>query len=256
MRTMTTDPVWFANTTAVIAAAISGAAFGAAALSAWYARQQAHAARRQARTNEDAVRLQAEALRGQASDTAKALEIAHQSAAALRAQADDTHAALEIAKQSADAAERLAEANEALATTGQRGWLVVFTNSGSADHHWEIHKKAVIRCVLVFKNIGKTAITDVRIRYCQKVAEVEPTDYYPQNVDRYSTLPPHSDIPLNDSFDCDRATWERLNAREARLYFYGNAIYMDIFGKLRTTQWCFEFTNNELHPCERGNRLE
>jgi hypothetical protein len=220
---------------AVVAIIISVLAWRASYRQKKASERQATAAETQLDFQAKALQSQAEALRTQSADTAKALEIAEESANALKAQAGDTHAALEIARQNAEATERLAEVTAALAISGQRGWLVVFKNSRAADHHWEVHNKAVVRCFLLFKNIGKTAITDVHMRYCTKVSAAEPTDYYPQETKSYATVPPNGDIPLNYSFDCNAATWEKLNAGTEKVYFYGNAIYFDVFGQPRTT---------------------
>lgn len=241
---------------AVIAIVISVLAWRAA-------RRQAVAGERQARAAEETVRLQAEALRSQASDTARALEIARESsdsakasAEALQAQAHDTHEALEIAKQSAAAAERLAEANEALAIVGQRGWLMVFDPSSSVEDHASIHNKVIVRCHVLFKNIGKTAINDIYVRHCESVSATEPTDYTGLHTVRRTTVAPNGDISLNQLYECTPTEFSKIKAGALTLYFYGNTTYRDIFNQLRTTRWRLAFDGNILMAGEKGNEFD
>jgi len=241
---------------AVVAIVISVLAWRAA-------RRQAVAGERQAGAAEETVRLQAEALRSQASDTARALEIARESsdaakasAEALQAQAHDTHAALDIAKQSAEAAERLAEANEALAIVGQRGWLIVFDTSPLVEDHASIHNKVIVRCHILFKNVGKTAINDIHVRHCEKVQTIEPTDYAGLHTIRRTTVAPNGDVSLDQLYECTPTEFSEIKTGGLRLYFYGNTTYRDIFSHLRTTRWRLAFDGNNLAACETGNEFD
>jgi hypothetical protein len=241
---------------AVVAIVISVLAWRAA-------RRQAVAGERQAGAAEETVRLQADALRSQASGTASALEIARESndaakagAEALQAQAHDTHAALEIAKQSADAAERVAEANEALAIVGQRGWLIVFDTDPIVEDHSSIHNKVIVRCHILFKNVGKTAIHDIRVRHCEKVSATEPTDYAGLHTVRRTTVAPDGEVSLIQLYEGTPAEYAKIKAGALMLHFYGNTIYRDIFNHLRTTRWRLAFDGNDLTACETGNEFD
>jgi hypothetical protein len=69
---------------------------------AWRAAKRQARAKRQAEAGEEAVRLQA---------------------AALKSQAEDTHRAIEVATRSATASEAIAKSTEFLAEVGQRPWI-------------------------------------------------------------------------------------------------------------------------------------
>jgi hypothetical protein len=104
----------------------------------------------------------------------KNADVAKISADALTAQAQDTHQALEIARQSVAAAERLAEANEILATAGQRGWLVVTGAQVSTD---SARPRVAIRSEFTFKNVGKVPISGIRLGHCERSLIDAPKDF-------------------------------------------------------------------------------
>jgi hypothetical protein len=256
---MPADPQWFANDVAVLVAVISGLALGVAGMAAWYARRQAHAGERQANAGEVAVRLQAEALKSSAEDTARALEIAKEnsdaakaSAAALKAQAADTHSALDIAKVSADAAVRLAEANEALAISAQRAWIVVdcmqtgrYTGDGCG-----------FKFVVQIRNCGRTPAFGLRVRYCVNCLEEEPYDYVEcQNI-HFVNLAAESTIPMPLEPNYDAEECKAIKDGVRRVYLYGNVSYDDIYGYGRSTKWKYVVTDTGLEPVSMGNKSE
>jgi len=259
---MAADPQWFANDVAVAAAVVSGIALAVAVMSAWYARRQALASERQAGAGEESVRLQAVALKSSAEDTARALQLAQASsdaakasADALQAQAEHTRQALETAQRSAEAAERLAEANEALAITGQRGWLIVFKAQGAAQHLPE-HSKVIVRAAFVFRNVGKTPIAKIFLRHCEKVLPHDPKGYSGLTLERHATLAPAAEIELSVLSECSLDEFSKVKERELKVYFYGNAMYEDIFGYSHEITWQWEFDGDNLFVSEKGNTFK
>jgi hypothetical protein len=251
---------WAGFIVALVAAFFGALQWASAYRSAAEARRSADAAEKQASEAERTRLIQAEAMRTQAEDTAKALSIAQESgdaakasAAALAAQAKDTHDALEIARQSVLAAERLAEANEALAIAGQRGWLIIVDAQATPDH---AELKVVVRSQFQFRNVGKTPIGKILLRHCEKVLGDDPKDYAGLTLERYATLAPNAEILIRPICECSLQDFSKIKRREATLYFYGNAMYEDIFGHSHGISWRWAFDGDNLIVCEKGNAFK
>jgi hypothetical protein len=174
-------------------------------------------------------------------------------AEALQNQTEDTKRALEIARQNAGAADRLAEANEALAIAGQRGWLVIAEASASPQH---TENKVIIRAHFLIKNVGKTSLTNIALRYCRKVLAEDPKDFAGMETQVYATLAPNSEKSLHVIYEAQPAEFSAIKTGDVKLYFYGNAAYKDIFGYQRTLYWRWEFNGDELMPSREGNELK
>jgi hypothetical protein len=124
------------------------------------------------------------------------------------------------------------------------------------EDHAQIHNKVIVRCHVLFKNVGRTAINNIHVRYCEGVSANEPTDYAGLHTVRRTTLAPSGDISLNQLHECTPTEFSRIRSGTVTLYFYGNATYQDIFSQLRTTRWRLSFDGNELTPCEKGNEFD
>lgn len=131
---------------------------------------------------------------------------------------------MEIAKQSAEAAERLAEANESLAISGQRGWLIVMTAQATPDHapHQD---KVIVRAHFQFKNVGNKPIAQLRLRHCKRILASDPKDFAGLETVFEATLAPNAEVLLKPIYECTPAEFSKIKSRETKLYFYGYAIY-------------------------------
>jgi len=244
---MAADPTWFANDVAMGAAIVSGVALVASCLSVWYSRQQARAGSRQAEAGEEAVRLQARALKTSVDDTANALSIAAKnsdaakaSANALTAQAQDTHEALAIAARSAAAAERLAEVNEMLTVSGLRGWLVLISAKPTLNHS---PTRITIRAKFTFKNVGKVPISGIWFRRCERVVAEEPKlhDFAGLTGAYYPAKAPEEITEIESVIECSPAEYSEIASKQKKALFFGNVGYQDVFASY-TTYWRWEFS--------------
>ena len=231
------DAAWYGNAVAVLSATISGVALGVSGFSIWYARRQTLATERQADEATNSRKLSETALSSQAE--------------ALKAQSADTSKALEIAQRNADAAERLAETNEALAISGQRGWFIV----AGYDSNMNSGDEVSVHATITFRNVGRTPIGRVTIRRCERIAQKHPESYEGLTHIDAANIPPDGVYTVHHQIQCKHQQWSDVKKGKAKIFFFGNLSYEDVFGYHRETYWDYEHNGHELNPCEYKNKF-
>jgi hypothetical protein len=218
-------------------------------------RRQADAAVVQAREatasrqiSENALATQAEALKTQAEDTARALKLAaksaegtEQTAQALKSQVDISTRALDIAARSASAAEESATATKNLVQSGLRAWVHV------KSHRVPGTSEALpTGLITLIENKGRTPAQDLTVHQDYLVSR----DVFPEKPvyrdSLYASRGPlapdgffevNTDIPV---IQFDRNQKQEMNDGTLCLYVFGYVRYKDVFhgAVWRTTRWC------------------
>jgi hypothetical protein len=173
-------------------------------------------------------------------------------------QAKETGAALDVAKRNADASERLAEANEALAISGQRGWFIVKEQAGSVTPvQMQDGPRMQIHLSIRFVNAGKTPVANVRIRACSQILQSRPLDYSEGcNNQHHPIVAPGTDIGIGQAIMCTHEEHRALTPAVRTAYFYGNVSYQDVFGYSRSTYWCYMYDHGNFIPTDSNNKFD
>ena len=239
MGSMTTDPQWFANDVAVIAAIISAIALLSSALSARYSRRQARAAERQATEAAAARQLTEKAMADQAE--------------ALRRQGELADRAAQAANRSAAAAEESAK----LAAHAQRAWLTISDERGEFYHGYDGQDQLSLRVQLM--NTGPTPATDVVLK--QRLEYEHPHGEHhrrPEVEARSKSLGSGAvaetvcilPIPTN-------AQRDEMKTTGCSVQVFGRADYKDVFGLPRLTTWAYGWDHKQFRfvSLPDGNHL-
>jgi len=218
------------------------AALAVSAIALIYSRLQAAAAQTQAaeasltrRLNEEAMSVQAQALKTQAEDTGKALT---------------------VAERSAEAAERLAEANETLSVASQRAWIVPvqlerFQIYPTADNQVRISG------VIKVENAGRTPAINVRLRKCSALSGDEPLGFVDGKDSSWGSVAPQDKKYIDHALKFTQEQYEELKAGTLSAWFFGNIRYFDVFGGYRTTYYRYVFDPKAgMIPAQSGNKVE
>jgi hypothetical protein len=184
------------------------------------------------------------------------LQLSREARATSKQQAADTQASLKISRDAADAAIKAVEFTE----SELRAYVFV-----SADDAAGLGEDGRYFATLALTNRGKTPATEVQ---CAVMANLQkfPQDVELDNIVHEATGSkasigagdglkqfPALGRPLND------AEKRAIVAEEAALYFWGEAVYKDIFGKLHATTFRFrcmgqDFLRGHLQYCAEGNQ--
>jgi hypothetical protein len=203
-----------------------------AAGAAIYSGISARAARRQARAAE---------LSREISERALGLQ-----AVALKAQAEDTRKALEVAQRNADAAEVSASATKTLAEVGQRAWISVVdikaSTSGARSHPGV--PNGSVHVVVLMRNGGNSpALEFVSSLWLElreyALAQIDATALDSTNA---GVVGPHESLQLDPrSLQFTPEEWDQLQDRTQSLLLYGICRYKDIFKRTHHTRWCLRY---------------
>lgn len=162
------------------------------------------------------------------------------SANALTVQAGHTANALEIAKRNAESADRLAEANEALAITGQRAWIIVNVKDGGSSRS---DNRLGIAFETTFRNSGPTPAANVEVteqQVVRRMDESEP-DLRKGSTMRFGVMSPGAERSVKGSYYCTPEETELMRQHKAEVWIHGNVLYRDVFGNRRNTSWRYKF---------------
>jgi len=181
----------------------------------------------------------------------------HASAEALRGQERATREALEIGHRSAGAAEQLAQANQILATAGQRAWVTVSSVETSILHALFLVPSAVR---VIITNTGNTPAVKVRggVYYCylDQMTDSPPLEGFGDI--ESGTLGAHEDGHLPVSFQHDGKVRMPLPGKQdPTAFLYGRVEYKDIFGQGHLTTFAYSYSrlNERFEHCAMHNNV-
>lgn len=177
-------------------------------------------------------------------------------------QAKDTRTALEIATRNAAASERLAEANETLAISGYRGWLVVVKAPFSTVHNSD--GGVTVVGGVHFRNCGRTPCSGIGARHCVSFLPQQPMGFADDGGHtNFAVVAPDEEVTILFKHTFNATEFQQLQSKAKTLYIYGNLHYTDVFGYGRGTYWRFEYhygrnaaEGERLFPCDDGNKFE
>lgn len=153
---------------------------------------------------------------------------------------------LRIAEINAKAAEKAAEAAkisaESISTT-ERAFVFVTVEFDGGNIYTSEDGDRCGRFIAKITNYGKTPAL-LKELYFHQVAQTEIPTEFMETPD--TKFPPGCAIanggyePVSCSFSINPATFSKIEANEVKWYCYGRVEYVDIFGNLHKTGFCYE----------------